>query len=216
MGLGSEWDAYMRLVEERPELFRQADELRIVLDEAAVEEFQSKSGRTIGVAYASPYRMMLVDLVEDPSGRRYAYERVAGARRTGPAVVSVAVRDGSFLLVDQFRHPLRGRQLGFVRGIGEPGLTAEENARKELSEELGADVLSVGRLGSIVADSGLDGTVAETVLCEVGSYSAHIGHEGIVGAMEIPGDELRRMVAAGEITDCFTLSALALLDARRG
>lgn len=214
--LGIEWERYRRLQEERPDLFIQSDVLRIVTDEDVIAGFQQESGRVIGVAYASPWRLMLVDLVEDGSGRRFAYERVVPAKVGGSAVVTVAVRNGYFLLVEQFCHPIRARQLGFVRGFGEPGLSAEENARKELAEELGAHVTGTNLLGTVVADSGLDGTEVAVTLCEVDSYEVRIGHEGIVGAREVAAAELWGMVAAGDVTDGFTLSALALLSARRG
>lgn len=211
-GLGPEWERYLQLVAERPELFTQSDELEIVLDERAAGEFEARTGRTLGVVYESPYSMMLVDLVRDSTGHEYAYERLVPAA-TGPAVVTVPVCDGEYVLLRQFRHSMRALQVGFPRGYGEDGLTAEENAAKELSEELGADVVSSEVVGHVVANSGVSGSRVAVVLCELGSYEPCEGHEGIVGTLAVTADQLREMVEAGQIDDGFTLAAWALLEA---
>lgn len=211
-GLGPKWERYLRLVAERPELFAQRDELEIVLDEHAAEEFEARTGRTLGVVYESPYSMMLVDLVRDSSGHEYAYERLVPAA-TGPAVVTVPVCGGKYVLVTQFRHSMRSLQVGLPRGYGEDGLSAEENAAKELSEELGADVVSSEVVGHVVANSGVSGGRVAVVLCELGSHELREGHEGIVGVRAVTAGELREMIATGQIDDGFTLAAWALLEA---
>ena len=48
-------------------------------------------------------------------------------------------------------------------------------------------------------------------LAEVDGGEARVGHEGIRELIWMTEEELRAKIAAGEITDGFTLSALTLL-----
>ena len=111
------WKRYRELMTERPELFLQSDMLNIISDSVAVSEFSEKSGKTIGVVYESPYSLLVVDLVEDVNGKRFAYERLVPARSGG--VVGVSVYEGKFVMLKQFRHAIREYQIAFPRGFAE-------------------------------------------------------------------------------------------------
>ncbi len=208
------WARYCRLQEERPALFAASDVLRVITDEQAVREFCRRTGRVIGVVYESRYSMMVVDLVEDGAGNRFAYERLVPAQTGG--VVSLPMYDGKFVLLRQYRHAIRGEQLAFPRGFGEPGLTAEQNLHKELSEEIGAQVQSVMLLGTVAPDSGMMSTQAEVYFCTVSRPQCAEGHEGILRCVLLGAEELREKIAAGAVTDGFTLAALALWQAKFG
>ncbi len=202
------WARYRTLMDERPELFATSEELEIITDEEAVLTFCRQSGQTFGVVYESPYSMMVVDLVRNRKGNCFAYERLIPAQ-TG-AIVSVPMYEGKFVLLRQFRHAIRSEQLAFPRGFGEAGLTAEQNLYKELSEEIGAEVLSSIRLGSITPDSGISGTRAEVYFCTVSCPQIKEGYEGILQCLLLAPDELYAKIVAGEVTDGFTLAALTL------
>mgnify|MGYP001085431117 CR=1 FL=1 len=211
----SSWEKYLAVVESDSPTGPPDSEgpaaLRIVTDRAAVLRYEaSAEGRPIGIAYSSPYNQLLVDLAEDGQGRRFAYERVVPAAKN--AVVIVPRFEGDFVLLRQFRHALRDYQLCFPRGYGEPGISARDNAEKELFEELKVRPLGPMRhLGSVVADSGLSGGRVEVFACDVPAPSPDAGYEEIDGCIIAPPTELEELVADGRINDGFTLSALTLL-----
>ena len=209
-----EWAAYLELVRERPELFRQDERLSIVFDEDTVKAFVAATGKPIGVAYRSPYSMMVVDLVRVPGGEPFAYERLVPAA-TGSAVVTIPRYENQFVLLRQFRHAMRGEQYAFPRGFGEDGLAAEENAAKELGEELGAPVLSTERLGTIVSDSGISGNGVAVVLCRIGRPECRKNYEGIQGLTLLDEAALRSLIASGNVNDGYTLAAWTLLQTRQ-
>ena len=210
--LGACWERYLRLANERPDLFVQNRQLEIMFDEKIISEYCNKTGKELGVLYESPFHLLLVDLVRDPRGSLFAYERLVDAN-LGNGVVIIPRFNGRYVLLRQFRHALRSSQLAFPRGYGEKGLDSIENACKELKEELRASVSRAEVLGYTIANSGVSGTKAAIVLCEVEQYEAAVGYEGIEDAFEVASDELDALIEAGEITDGFTVAAWGIIHA---
>ena len=195
----------------RPRDFRQNESLKIIFDQDAAEDFYAKTGKQIGVTYSSHYHIMVVDLVQSPDGNRFAYERLLPAVERG-AVVTVPIMEGKFILLKQFRHSLRAEQYAFPRGFAEEGMSAEENAKKEVEEELESRVLETKSLGTIVADSGVSGNPVDVVMCGIDHFSLKKDYEGIQKVIALSYEELREWVASGKINDGYTLSALTLLQ----
>lgn len=208
--INREWSQYLMLMQERPYEFRACDGMEIVTDRDEVRKFEQESGQTIGVVYQSPYSMMVVDLVREKNGRLFAYERLIPAA-VGSAVVCVTKQKENYILLKQLRHSLRGEQIGFPRGYGENGVSAEDNARKEVYEELGAEVFELKPLGKVVADSGIGGAAAEVFECKIDSWEVKKGYEGITGVLVLTEQELEQQIANGTVTDGYTLAAFALL-----
>ena len=67
---------YQELLKERPELFSQSDELKIITDEEVINGFEKDNNIQLGVLYESKFNMLIVDLVEDGKGVRFPYERL--------------------------------------------------------------------------------------------------------------------------------------------
>ena len=86
------WSRYLRLMEERPEAFAQSPSLPIITDPREAEAFTARTGRQLGVLYESPYRILLVDLVQGPKGP-FAYERILPAS-TGAFLAMERVTSG--------------------------------------------------------------------------------------------------------------------------
>ena len=122
----------------------------------------------------------------------------------------VTMCNGKFILLQQYRHAIRREQYGFPRGFAETDLTANANAQKELSEELGTVSTVQIPLGKIAPDSGLTGSCVDVFLTEIDHYSAAKGHEGIQRHVELTEAELEKMIADGSIDDGFTLGAYTL------
>ena len=108
---------------------------------------------------------------------------------------------------------MRGLQYSFPRGFAEEGLTPEENLRKELSEELGAEPDEVKFLGNVVANSGVSGDKISVYLCRINSFKEKKHYEGIKKVEVFSHEELEEMMREGKIDDGFTLSALQLMRA---
>ena len=203
------WSDYEALMHQRGELFRVSELLPIVTDKEQARAFYERTGLPIGVVYKSPYHILLVDLIDG----KYTYERLIPVVERG-AVVAVAVKNGKYILLRQYRHALRDFQLSFPRGFGEQDISPEENVSKELLEEIGASVISAQHIGQVVADSGILGTKADVFYCEISGYIPDSSAEGIVEIMEVSPNELDKMIALGEISDGLTLSAYSLLNKR--
>jgi len=213
-GLGTEWEQYLSFMQNRPEDFADTGSLHIVTDPTVVAKFQKDTGRTIGIVYSSPYHLMVVDLVYEQEGNYFAYERILPALKKGAVVIIPQYRDG-FLLLKQYRHALRDYQYAFPRGFGEADVSAADNVRKEMEEELSAQVSNVVFLGTCVADSGLCGNKVSIFSCTVENFIVNEGYEGISNVIRLSHKELRQWIRSGKLNDGFTLSAYSLLDAHR-
>lgn len=206
-----EWKSYLKLMEVRPESFKDGI-LKIITDDAAIDSYYEKTGKRLGVVYESEFHLMLVDLVEDRVGKSFSYERLLPKVASG-AVVIVPIINGKYVMVEQFRHALRKNMLAFPRGYGEEGLSSEENLKKELKEELGCDnVTNIKYLGKVIADSGILGNSIDAYLCDISKAEEKKGYEGIVGLKFLDKDELSKAVKNGDIEDGYTLSAITLLN----
>lgn len=193
------WGKYVALVEGHDGDSADDSLLSIIRDENKANSYASEMKRPLGIIYDSPYNTLVVDLVRDKDGKEFAYERLIPKADSG--VVIVPRHDGKFVLLDQFRHAIRGRQLAFPRGFGEEGLRPAENACKELSEELNlatpieeSDMIFLGRL---TPDSGISANIVSVFWCEIGNYSITEGNEGILDVCEMSEDELRAAIARG-------------------
>ena len=202
-------DAYFKLMQQKPALFADSPILKIVTDRGTIEKFQREHNIKIGVIYRSHFHTLVVDLVESDDGM-FAYERIIPTAE-GKGVVCIPVIDGKFVILNQFRHSIRSMQLAFPRGFGEDDLTSEENARKELSEEIGAETQACLYLGSLSADSGLIGTECDVFLAHITSYDPNRTVEGITEILLMDPSELEEKIASRQISDGFTLSAYSLL-----
>ena len=204
-------ERYQRLMQERPEEFKQSDKglIRIVTDINTLEKWQKENPeQKIGVVYESRFHLLVVDLIGN-GGKFYTYERIL-EQNPGAVVVLPITSDGRIVLLNQFRHALREEQLQLPRGFGTAKMTSEENARQEAGEEISADDEEPTLLGTVVANSGLSGVRVKVYLFKVHDYRTVYGKEGIVSAKDYSIEQIKAMVKNGAITDGFTLSAISL------
>jgi len=64
---------YFTILSERPELFFNRGPLKIISNREDLEAFEQQHCK-LGIVYESKYHILLVDLVEDERGRRFAYD----------------------------------------------------------------------------------------------------------------------------------------------
>ena len=211
------FEKYLELVKERPNLFTE-EGLEVILDQDVIAEFEANGGREIGIAYESPWRYMLVDLVRN-NGKLFAYERVIPVKTGGVAVLPVY--ENNIILIHEYRHPIQCWRWEMPRGFGTPGASAMQNAAKELFEETGIEEAKLTHLGQLNTDSGLTSDQVDLFVAEVEKLTISLFNkedtEAISHIRLFPIEEIKCLIADGEITDSFTLSALGIwqLQSRR-
>ena len=201
---------YFTLMGERPELFLESEIYPIVKDYETILKFEKDTGKKIGVLYASEYNMLLADLIHPEGKEMFVYERIVPVEPN--SIVVVAICQNRFVLLKQYRHAIRDFQYSFVRGYGAFGLSPEENAEKELFEEIGSQFISSKFLGYITADSGLTAGITAVYLCEITEPKYKSIAEGIKEVHLVDPAELEKMIAERDINDGMTLAAYALYE----
>lgn len=202
---------YFELLAERPHLANDAlhENLIIELDKQALIAYQNQHNIKVGVVYESNYHILIVDLVHTGNQHYFTYERLI-AKEQGVATIMIATYQDKFVVLKQFRHALRQYQYAFVRGFGADGLSGEDNARKELYEEVLGEVKNIELLGSVAVDSGITDKIVEIYYCELSSMQVQIGHESIEDCIMLTFDELYQWIKQGKIDDNFTVLAFYL------
>lgn len=203
---------YLALARQRPELFAHSAEYPLEMDEECIREFSRTRNRPMGVVYSNlPFYQVVADLCRGERGL-YSYARVIYPNSTNGAVAIPRMGE-KYAVLRSFRHVPRIECLEFPRGFAEKGLSPEENIRKELMEEMGGVVSHICHLGQTRADTGLSAGCVDVYLAELSQAQPQIGHEGNRELLWLTEEELWQKIAAGEITDGFTLAALSLLRA---
>jgi ADP-ribose pyrophosphatase len=219
-------EAYRRLVEQQPQLFRGSDDdpFRIECDDPAQDQVaaqtrqrQSQLGLDpddgdVGVVYRDEYIALLRDAVRLPDGTLGSYIRIVIASEAEGAVV-LPLQNGRLLLLRHFRHATRSWHWEAPRGLGDAGEQPEQTARRELAEECGLQASSLERLGNVVTDSGLAGHRVHLFVARVNGEPELQLDEGIDGCRWLNAIELQRWMAEGLLDDSLTISALALARA---
>jgi ADP-ribose diphosphatase len=166
---------YLELAAQRPDWFANPPNaaFAILLDEGEIQQAEAEQARrlmasgqpaewaAIGIVYEDQYLTILRDAVRYLDGARGAYIR-AVADLVAPGVVGVLpVYDGKILLIQHFRHATRDWRLEIPSGGCEPGATADDDARRELAEEIGGVPRRLVSMGYFHEDIGLSGGLIE-------------------------------------------------------
>ena len=206
---------YIDLIKERPELFRNSGEegeIRILTGSEAIMSIEEELQKEIGILYEDDYIILLRDAVIFPDMSRGTYIRIIPREADG-GVVILPVLEEKILLLRHYRHSLRRFVWEVPRGFGEAGLTAEENAVKELAEETGIIDPVLEYLGKVCPDSGTRSdqvSVFRVKLSPAYTFKSRDEKEGIDAYRLVSKRELRELVGSGDMIDGFTLSAVAL------
>ena len=216
-------DEYFALVRERQELFINppGEVITILLDEdeiqqaeAAVAERLTRRGlppewAQVGIAYQDQYLMLLRDAVRFPDGSMGTYIRAIPPVGGAAGVIVLPVFQGNVVLLRHFRHGARTWHWEVPRGFGEANSTPEENARRELEEEIGAKVLRIISLGPLTLDTDSTGVPDQLFYAEIESYGQLEAAEAISALSVVSISEFERMIRDGEISEGYTLAAYA-------
>ena len=99
------------------------------------------------VAQSNFFRIEQVDL-EFANGETRVFERMAGGGR-GAVMIVPFINDHEFLLVREYSAGTHTYELGFPKGLIDPGESAEVAANRELKEEVGYGAKSLYPLQNV-------------------------------------------------------------------
>lgn len=217
---------YFSLMQARPEMFKNSGdpgELKIITDKDRILDEQQKIRARlqeesnppewidIGILAEDQWFYILRDMVEFPNGKVGGYLRWINRKSVeggGFNSILMCVQGDQVLMIRKFRHEERNWSWEFPRGFGEPGLSAEENARKELLEEIGVEPIRLTLLTEVKEEKG--GTC---VYCAELSLDHEIKldtGEGLGGFRWVTFAELDNLVKQGQLSDWFSLWAYSL------
>ena len=166
------------------------------------------------VVYENRWIRVHEDRLEHPDGTPGLYAWV----EKPPGTLIVPLQDGDVWLVEQWRHPARGRYWDLPQGAWEsaPDASAEQLARGELAEETGLRARSMERLGSLfyaygVLDQRFDVWLATGL--EPGPRAPE-ATEHDLRCSRFPVADVDAMIERGEIVDAATVAAWHLVSRR--
>ena len=130
----------------------------------------------------------------------------------GDTVLIIPRINNEFLLCEQFRVGMKESVLEFPNGGVENGESLEDAARRELSEEVGAQG-SLNYLGGFYPLSGLVDLCVHVFLCECSQVNEQSleSYEDI-RVVRMTLEEINKYVSKNKVVDGYLLSALALLQ----
>lgn len=124
-------------------------------------------------------------------------------------VVILTVVDDKILLLKVDRKGTNRQELEFPRGCSEPQQSPEENACRELQEEIGVIPQKLVFLGNSIADTSWGTGDVYLYYAEVNKIGNLQSEEGIKDYFLVTLPELLELIAKNKIQDGFTLSAIA-------
>lgn len=218
---------YLELAQSRPELFANPPgaAFHILLGEGEMNEAEAfMAGQlrqrgepaewaTVGVVFRDQYLLIVRDAVRFPDGSVGTYIREVNLDPLIVGVVILPVWQGKVLLIRHFRHATRAWHLEIPRGFGSAE-GAEQNAQRELSEEIGASKASLTSLGEIYPDAGAGNSRVALFYADVTSYGSPEALEGISEVLPTPVAEFEQMIGQGRLDDGYLLAAYGRAKAR--
>lgn len=226
MDIESRIDYYLDLAGKYPHIFDNSKgQLVIILDKdmiiakqkelynTAQEKKQPLHWYDIGVVSEDAWTVVIRDLVRFPDGSYGGYIRLlnrkSGLERRGKDVVILVQNDSRLLIMYHFRHDDRLYHWECPRGFGEDGLTAAENACKEVSEETG---LSVDELIQL---NGNNESVSYFLAKCSGGYKQMDKGESISKIQYVTDIQFSDMIADSVIDDFYTIRAYTLAKLKK-
>lgn len=214
-------DAYLELIAQNPHLIEDPEhQLPVITDRETLQKQQQilyekadASGKAriwfdLGIVAQDPWIVVLRDLVQFPNGTFGGYIRTLNRRsqieRSGKDVVVLVTIDSKVLLMKHFRHDDRQWHWECPRGFGEAGLSPAENARKEVCEETGLEIVNIKQL------NGNDEQIAYFHAECRGEAHNSDGLESIASYILADSETMKQMLVNGQVSDPYTVRAVML------
>lgn len=168
-------------------------------------EFNEKT-LTSELVYSGKLLKVYRDTAELISGRTACREVV---RHPGAVVVVPVDGEGNVYLVRQFRYPYGKAILEVPAGKLEPGEEPFPAAKRELSEEIGAEAAEWTELGQFLPTPGFCDEVQHVYLARGLTFGAtHPDEDEFLETVKLPLGEAVAMAVDGRLEDSKTVAAL--------
>lgn len=197
-----------------PQFFQNKHGVEYVDDQDTILEWERENSETIGVICKTNYEITVVDLIRE-DGKLKPHSRIIVPDN---GVIIIPRVGDKFVFEDQYRHPSGGRFLVFPRGHGEYGATPEEDAAREIREELGGAVIrNLSYLGRTYPETNSNIWYCTVWIGDVDEKSLKLrkGFEGIENILLMTERQVNERIAMGGITCGYTLAAWALFNSAR-
>lgn len=176
-------------------------------------EFNEKT-LTSELVYSGKLLKVYRDTAELISGRTACREVV---RHPGAVVVVPVDGEGNVYLVRQFRYPCGRALLEVPAGKLEPGEDPFEAARRELSEEIGAQASRWTELGRLLPTPGFCDELQYVYLARDLTFGdTHPDEDEFLETVRLPLEDAAAMAADGRLEDAKTVAALLRACVRKG
>lgn len=163
----------------------------------------------VGVLAEDGWGVVLRDAVRTPEGDLRVYRREMTAPNRPRGIVALTTFEDQLVLLNHYRHALRKFSLEIPRGFARPGETAEATLERQLLEEIQAATVSYRQSGLLEPDGGKLGDTIQLFSVTINGLGPPERAEAIERVELVKLDELRRRVAANEVSDALTLAAIA-------
>ena len=170
--------------------------------------------RAVRTIYEGRIFTVRVETIDLPKGGELQAEIV---RHPGSVVIVPVTGDGDIILVRQYRHAIGRWAWELPAGSLEPGEHVERAAARECHEEIGLIPSRLTALGTFYPTPGYCDEAMSFFRADglrqaaEGDDAAHQDEDEDIEPRAFPRDEIRRLIAAGEIIDLKTVAGLALL-----
>ncbi len=162
------------------------------------------------VVQENPYRQILEkDFVErDGSVGTYMTIRATGTKQA--TMILPVTESGEIVIQKEFRVGMEEIIYQFPVGILEPDLSAEENCKKELSEETGYTTNSLTKLGTTISEYYYDAHIHHYIAknCIAGEQDLELSEN--IEALTVTQSELEDMISRWTISCPLTISCYTL------
>lgn len=223
MKKGKTLSKYLKLAQTHPVLFSNQEAMyQIVTDPQRIAEWEQEKRdmlrekglpeewASIGILVDDPYILVLRDLVflSNAPERPFGYTRIIAQAylEQGVGVAVLPIYQNKIVVLKQYRHATRNWHYECPRGFGEPHLSSEANAAKEVKEEIGANILRLKSLGKYYSNTGLEAQPVHLYWAEVDEPRAGNEREGITQFLFLSVSEFEQWILEGKINDGFTIA----------
>jgi ADP-ribose pyrophosphatase len=212
---------YLAFIEAHPDLFVNPTHggITLILNKADIQAVEAQMAQKleaagkpaawaqVGIIVQDQYVTMLRDAVCFPDGTTGTYFRFIRTKDTPPGVIVLPVYHNRILLIRHFRHSTRRWHLEIPRGYGDRNFSNQNNALRELKEEIGASVSRLVSLGQLHPNTGTSMDCDELYYADVEAYGIGDTHEAIDAILPTSVAAFEQMIGNNEITDGFTIAA---------
>jgi ADP-ribose pyrophosphatase len=207
---------YFDLVRTKPDRYTNppGDIYEILLDPARIAHAQAEAVRVrerdglpthdtrVGILADDPFLLVSRDAVRFADGSYGLYNRLMVP--SGAAILPML--GDRIVLIHRFRHGTRMWHLEAPRGSFSGDATHEEDARRELVEEIGANAAELIDLGYLHSTTGCLDEAHHLYMARIDRLGVPDKHEAIVEFCTLTVEDTERKIDAGDITDGPTLA----------